>query len=401
MDTYLPDASLTACSPLNPYPAAVLLPWNPTVEEAKAFCSQQVGCGGIVFSTSQANTAQVLASLATAKYCHPQSFSAGSGLSGTSGVAFVRRVYGSCDLRISLSSTASTFYGTLASTRSACVRPGRGLTASHSRTPRPRSRRYQVPPKPTVELSSVTYEVGKEAFVDMESAQNASADGSVHIMATASGTFYYMPGQTHATRDQSEIPFVRDGWYPLYLTENGAKAASIREGGNGQAQSVGPMSTLGLPLKWFTSAHVQVHYMPLGTSLRLFYGDYIPPFALDGYFPLYKSEEDAVKASTSGTAQSHGPGYSSTGHPLSWSTGEIRLYYMPADGPTKYYGNYYVDSEAEAPLYSHAVAMKPLSPQGEGLGASSAAQVTVAEAMPTNTAAAAATLAGAPSWAPR
>jgi len=120
--------------------------------------------------------------------------------------------------------------------------------------------------------------------------------------------------------------------------------------------------------------------------------------ALDGYFPLYNESLDAEKASTSGVAQSHGPG-SSTGHPLSWSFGENRLYYMPAAGPTQYYGNYYEASLADAPLYSHAAALRAPGPVGVDVGSLSAAQVVAAEAMPTNTAAAAATLAAAPAWA--
>merc|ERR1712216_1027535 len=107
---------------------------------------------------------------------------------------------------------------------------------------------------------------------------------------------------------------------------------------------------------------------------------------------------DAVKASSSTQSQSHGPG-SSTGHPLSWSTGEIRLYYMPVDGPTLYYGDYYNESLADAPLYSHTAALQNKLRVPDAVGVSSqslsAAQMVAAEAMPSNTAAAAATLAAA------
>merc|ERR1719263_2709467 len=194
-----------------------------------------------------------------------------------------------------------------------------------------------------------------------------------------------MPGTLHAAQTHSERPFQRDGWHPLYSTEAGAQAASIRTGGNGEVFSVGPTSTLGQPAKWLTESHVQVHWMPYGGSDRIFYGDYVAPFALDGYFPLYRNRADAEKASASTVAQSHGPG-SSEGHPLSWSSGEIRLYYMPAEGPTRYYGTYYEESLADAPLYSHAAALRAPGAVGVDPGSLSAAQVVAAENMPTNTA---------------
>jgi len=401
-DTFLPNASLVECRPLNPYPSDASLPWNPTVEQAKAFCSQRVHCGGILYRTATANLAAFGSNLATAIYCLPQSFVAGT-ITETSSVAFVRYIYGSCDLRISLTSIAQTHYGSLTDIRKACVRPGRGLTSARDRTPRPRARKYEAPPKHLIQLEGHHYEVGKDVFVDAASAQNLSADGSTHAMISSAGVSYYMPGTSHNTRAQAEKPFARDGWYPLYSTEAGAEAACIRAGFNGQVQGVGPTSDLGQPIKWLTPPHVQILYMPVGTSERLFYGDYVMPFALDGYFPLYSNISDAQKASTSGVTQSHGPG-SSTGHPLSWSTGETRLYYMPVDNPHgRYYGNYYDTSLAKAPLYSHTSAIRytpnaPPSPVGVNLGSMSAAQVVSHEATPTNTAAAAATLAAAPSW---
>lgn len=411
-DTYLPNASLTTCSLLDPYPATVSLPWNPTVVAAKAFCTEQVDCGGIVYRTASANVAQGDANLATALYCVPQSFVAGT-ITATSGVSFERHIYNSCDLRISLTSTAQTHYGTLTDIRKACVRPGRGLTAARDRTPKPRVRKYETPPKPLIQLAGFTYEVGKDVFVSALAAQNQGADGTSHEMISAAGIYYYMPGTSHATRDQAEKPFARDGWYPLYSTEAGAQAAATRAGGNGQAMQVGPTSTLGQPTKWLTAAlgqptkwvtSAEIHWMPLTAASRLFHGDYVAPFALDGYFPLYRNVSDAEKASTGGAAQSHGPG-SSTGHPLSWSTGQIRLYYMPADGPTQYYGNYYDTSLGDAPLYSHAAALRDTSHMsgivGVNAGSMSAAQVVAAEAMPTNTAAAAATLSAAPAWGGR
>lgn len=248
-----------------------------------------------------------------------------------------------------------------------------------------------------IQIDGNNYEVGKDVYIDAVSAQNKSADGSTHTMITSSGITYYMPGTSHATRAQAEKPFARDGWYPLYSTEAGAQAASIRAGGNGQASSVGPTSPLGKPIKWLTPPHVQILWMPSGTSDRLYSGDYVAPFALDGYFPLYRNSADAAKASNSGSLQSHGPG-SDTGHPLSWSTGERRLYYMPADGPPLFYGNYYNESLADVPFYSYKAALQAPGPVGVSAGSLSAAQVTAAEAMPTNTAAASATLAGAPVW---
>lgn len=306
-------------------------------------------------------------------------------------------------MRISLASTAQTHYGPLSTMRKACIRPGRGLSSSRDRTPRPRARKYEAPPRPLIQLSGHHYEVGKEVFVDAASAQNKSADGTSHAMISSNGVSYYMPGASHATRAQAERPFVRDAWYPLYSTEAGAQAASTRGGGNGQAFQVGPTSPLANPVRWLTEPHFQVLWMPTDGVERHFYGDYIAPFALDGYFPLYRDIADAQKASTSGVVQSHGPSShgsgSSTGHPLSWSTGETRHYYMPAAGPTRYYGTYYEESLADAPLYSFTAALRAPGPVGVDAGSLSAAQVVVAEATPTNTAAAAATLAAASAWA--
>jgi len=395
-DTFLANASLTGCSLLNPYPATASLPWSPTVDAAKVFCSKYVHCGGIVYKTAAANEAAGSANLNTAAYCLPQSFTSGA-VSSTSGVAFVRYTYASCDLRISLTSTANYHYGTITDVRKVCIRPGRGLTPARDRTPKPRVRKYEAPPKRLVQLNGYHYEVGKEVFVDAASAQNKSADGSYHTMITSSGIYYYMIGASHATRAQAEKAFLRDGWFPLYSSEAGAQAASTRDGGNGQAQAVGPTSSLAKPIKWLIAPHVQVLWMPVGSSARLFYGDFVPPFALDGYFPLYRNETDAQKASTNSVAQSHGPA-SSTGHPLSWSTGETRLYYMPTSGVTQYYGTYYDTSLADAPLYSHTAALRAPGAVGLSDASRSAAQVVAAEAMPTNTAAAAAIQSAAPSW---
>lgn len=301
--------------------------------------------------------------------------------------------------------SVSTAYGNLAYTRQACMRPGRGLSPARTRSPKPQERKYQAQPKPTITLSGSSYEVGKEVFVNDEEARNASADGSTHAMTSSSGVFYYMVGSSHGTRDESERPFARDGWYPLYSTEAGAKAASTRGGGNGIAHSVGPTSTSGLPAKWFSAPHVEVHWMPSDGVERQYSGDFVTPFALDGYYPLYREESDAQKAATNGVAQAHGPG-STMGHPLSWSTGETLIFYMPAAGPTLHYGTYYDESEATAPLYSQAAALQPRTPGGTSIASESAARIAAAEALNGNfpvpaTPAAQLILATAPNWQSR
>mmetsp|Transcript_6728 Transcript_6728/g.12227 ORF Transcript_6728/g.12227 Transcript_6728/m.12227 type:complete len:477 (+) Transcript_6728:151-1581(+) len=417
-DTYLSDASLTSCALLDPYPLAVEVPYGPTVEQARAFCSTKANCGGFVYTTAAAAAAQggALPYISAATYCRPRSFVAGTA-SSTSGVAFVRHVYGSCDIRISLSSSTSTFYGALVATRNACIQPGRGLSTAQDRRARPRTRRYERPPKAFAKIGGTSYEVGKEVFISEAAAQNASIDGTAHIMTTATGVQYYMPGATHDTREQSARPVERDGWFPLYLTQASAQAASLRSGGNGQAQSVGPTTAFGQPSWWAAEPQAQVYYMPTdapGDSVRLFYGDYVYPFSVDGYFPLYRNKVDAEKAATSGAAQGHGP-KSDTGHPLAWSTGETQIFYMPTEGPQKYYGTYVEESEATAPKYSYVIPARSLDivsshllgqlqnhrttgPAGEGPGADSAAQVYAAIGTPANTEAAAATLLAAPAW---
>jgi len=403
-DSYLADAALTECGLLDPYPASASLPWNPTVDQAVSTCSQKVNCGGFVYRTASANLAQSGSNLATALYCSRLAFTAGA-ISATSGIAFVRHVYASCDLRMSLATAVSTHYGNLAYARQACIRPGRGLTPARSRTPKPEKRKYQAPPKPMITLSGSTYEVGKEVFVNVEGARNASADGTTHAMTSSAGVYYYMPGASHGTREQAERPFVRDRWYPLYSTEAGAQAASTRGGGNGVAHSVGPTSTSGLPAKWLSAPHAEVHWMPSDGVERLYTGDFIAPFALDGYYPLYRVESDAKKAASNGLAQVHGPG-SIMGHPLSWSTGETLRFYMPASGVTLHFGSYYNESEATAPLYSQAAALQPKTPSGVSVASDSAAEIAAAEAYHANfpvpaTPAAQIILATAPNWQSR
>jgi hypothetical protein len=380
-DTYSPDATLTTCTLLSPYPAAASLPFNPSVEDAKDFCSDRINCGGFVYMTAQANLANSAPNLATASYCTPRTFVTGS-MAATSAVGFVRNVYSSCDIRVSLSSSTTTHYGALAFTREACVKPGRGLSTAYDRTPKPVTRQYDghTPPKPKVTVSSVKYEVGTQVFVSIGAAQNMSADGSYHTMITDQGITYYMPGATHATHDRAEIAFARDGWYPLYTTQAGAQQASIRAGGNGQAHEVGPNSAGALPSMWLTEPHVQIHWMPSNGPYRLYTGDYVAPFALDGYYPLYRNKVDAQKASTTHQCQSHGP-RSSTGHPLTWSTGVEQIFYMPTGGVTAYYGTYYDSAESSAPLYSHAASLEPSSTTGQSLNSATAAEIAAFDAL--------------------
>lgn len=390
-DTYLPDIGLTSCGHLDPYPAAVDLPWAPTVDEAKAFCSKRAGCGGFIYTTPAAALAQGGASLAEAAYCRPQTHLAGTA-SATSAIGFVRRLYASCDVRVVLPSSLSTFHGALGLVRNVCIQPSRGMSSARDRSPRPSTRHYRAAPKPMVRIDGVDYRVGEEVFIDEEAARNASADGMAHSMETSSGVEYFMPGGSHAIRDQSEKPFALDGYFPLFSTEAAAQAASTRGGGNGQAHAVGPTIPPGLPVLWTAKPCTQTYYMPSDGAV-LFLGDYVAPFALDGYFPLYKTILQAQKASADGTAQNHGPG-SEMGHPLSWSTGVNRIYFMPAAGPDKFYGDYVGSAAGQEPLY--AAALRPTSAAGPGIAASAAAQAVAAAAMPTNTAAAAATLAAAP-----
>jgi len=83
---------------------------------------------------------------------------------------------------------------------------------------------------------------------------------------------------------------------------------------------------------------------------QVFLGNYVAPFALDGYFPLYRARSDAEAASADGTAQAHGPG-SETGHPSWWTSGRREVLYMPSAGHTRYYGTYEPLVPSPAPLY--------------------------------------------------
>merc|ERR1712187_367064 len=123
-----------------------------------------------------------------------------------------------------------------------------------------------------------------------------------------------------------------------------------------------------------TPPHTQVYYTPSDGAV-LYSGDYVAPFALDGYYPLYKTIADAKKVSSDDSVQSHGPA-SDTGHPLFWSTGEFRLFYMPSNGPTKFYGTY---GAAESELYSTALHASSASGGDGSVLAAAAAQAVAAQ----------------------
>jgi len=226
-DTYIADAGQVSCSALAPYPEVV--PFNPTVDEAKAFCSGDPGCGGFVY------TSAVRLQTYWAVYCKPRSFVAGTA-SATSGVSFVRRVYDSCDVRLTLPAATAYFHGSLSHYRSACARPARGTAQSaRTRSPRPNAeRRGRAPPRKLVSLGGTDYEVGVEVFTAEAEAVAVSASGEAHLMQTEFGVVdYYMPGSTHNKRGE---PLAIDGFYPLYERSTAAQAASAQAGGNGGAQ---------------------------------------------------------------------------------------------------------------------------------------------------------------------
>eukprot|EP00418_Pyrodinium_bahamense_P085059 CAMPEP_0179068970 /NCGR_PEP_ID=MMETSP0796-20121207/30269_1 /TAXON_ID=73915 /ORGANISM="Pyrodinium bahamense, Strain pbaha01" /LENGTH=203 /DNA_ID=CAMNT_0020766027 /DNA_START=170 /DNA_END=781 /DNA_ORIENTATION=+ len=186
-----------------------------------------------------------------------------------------------------------------------------------------------------------------------------------------------MVGESHSLRERSEGPFALDGYYPLYTTASAAQAASVRGGGDGQAYIVGPAAELRGPAAWTLPPGTQVFHMPR-TGAKLHLGDYVAPFTLDGYFPLYRERADARKASDDGRVQSHGPG-SESGHPSFWSNGEHRVFYMPVMGSEKFYGSYQSrDRSAILPSDDYAGALLMMAPAGEGSAQAAAAQATAA-----------------------
>lgn len=375
--TYSADSGVVDCTALDPYPSAVLRPFNPTIGEALEFCSTRFDCGGVVFWSSAAISAGGGGTYAPAKYCQPQSFVSGPATTST-GVAFMRQKYHSCDVTVPLAATTTTVNGDLTWTRSACVRPGRGLaSASRERSPRPGRVKRKSRPNTFIEIGGASYQFGKEVFIDQASAESASADGSVHTNVAASGATYYMPGLTHSVWEQYMAPIALDGYSPLYNSSAAASAASSRAGGNGQFVTVGPASSVGSPARWSQEPRYQLYYMP-ADGVTSYYGTYVTPIALDGYYPLYETEAAALAASSSNTAQSHGPS-STTGHPLRWSSGQKRVYYMPSEGPTKYYGDYFV-AEAGPPTGAdlYGATLLPAALQGNSDVAASAAQAYVA-----------------------
>mmetsp|Transcript_41739 Transcript_41739/g.88944 ORF Transcript_41739/g.88944 Transcript_41739/m.88944 type:complete len:446 (-) Transcript_41739:189-1526(-) len=384
-DTYIADATLTTCTLLSPYPGVV--PLDPSVAEAKTFCSGRPDCGGFLYLTPAASVAGGGSSFSSASYCTPQSFVSATA-SATSNIGYTRRLYRSCDVKATLPTSTVSFYGSIVGSRTACVRPGRALSPARDRSPRPNARRTRAPPKPLVQLGGVDYKVGEEAFLSAQAAQNLSVDSTSHHMTSASGIIYYMPGSTHATRDQSVRPIAIDGYYPLYHTESAGQAASSRGGGGGQAHAIGPRSSLLQPVRWTSGDPSQTYYMP-SSGATLFYGDYVAPFELDGYYPLYRNQSDAQKASSNGLVQSHGP-QSETGHPLSWSIGENRVFYMPAEGPQRYYGNYEVamtePDEPQPALFSSEAALRAArAAAGESSNQAAAAIAVYAGALPAYT----------------
>jgi len=389
-DTYFADASFTLCSLLTPYPAASALPVQPSTSSAKTYCSSRSDCGGFIHTTVAAVQAAGGSSPfePEAVYCQPQSFVAGTA-SATSGISYERKIYRSCDVSLELATATSTFYGSVSGIRKACIKLGKGLTSSADRPPLPKQSRRKAPaPKPRVTISSVEYTVGVEVFITQAEAEAASADGTAHAMATASGVSYYMPGAAHVSRAQHVPPFALDGFYPLYSEEISATAASGRGGGNGQATTVGPL--YGQVNHWSIAPYSQTYYMP-ADGATLYLGDYVAPFELDGYYPLYAVKASAAKASSDGTVQSHGPG-SDTGHPLSWSIGAIQIYYMPAAGQQRYYGAYPTTVQG---IYSTLV--RPYALGGDGTSAALSAAQAVAAANQTSYWSAASTaLASAP-----
>jgi len=379
--TYTVDILQVSCTQLDPYPPSVSLPWNPTIDEAKTYCSTRFDCGGFIYLSAAANLAGGGSNLAEATYCKPQTFVAGLS-SATSAVAFTKLVYQSCDVSVPLSVSTSTGSGAATWTRATCIRPNRGLVDGRDRSPRPGRVKHKSRPKPFATISGIDFEVGKEVFIDQVSAQDASVDGSAYTIVTASGASYYMPGFTHATRAQYALPFALDGYYPLYNLSDGARAASTRGGGNGAAFTVGPSSSTMRPLRWLSEPFFATYYMPVDGA-TLYQGDYVAPLSIDGYFPLYRNVVDAQKASSSGLAQSHGPG-SSTGHPLSWSDGQIAVYYLPEAGPTKYYGSHVVPESlppSSADLYGTSLRTQArLDLLGDGVVAAAAAQAVLGAA---------------------
>jgi len=389
--TYVADSARTSCRRLQPYPSTV--PWDPSISEAEDFCSSLPQCGGFLFTTKQAAVAPDGVPRTQAVFCFPQSINAGTA-SANSAIAFTRKLYRSCDVRARLPVAIPSFHGAFQGHRRACIRLGRGLGRSPDRTPKPNLPTRQGRPQKTVRLDGTDYVVGSEVFRDQEEARRSSGDGTSHHMASESGIIYHMAGMSHASRHESLAPFALDGYFPLYGTKASAQAASLRAGGNGQASSVGPISDLGHPARWTIPPHAQTYYIPL-TAPVLYLGDFMEAFALDGYFPLFRSLAAAQKASTDGTAQSHGPG-GTMGHPLSWSTGEHTVFYMPSAGHQQYFGNYLdaANAEVNGELYSGRMSASRVA--GLGQVQAAAAQAIAAAGMQANTAAAAATLAAAP-----
>lgn len=365
-DTYFGTSSIQGCSSLKPYPDVV--PWQPTLEDVKAFCSSRTDCGGFFYWKNHGGTGFPFAS-----YCLPHSFVAGT--IDVSYLGFERRMYTEgCDLRVNVPEAVSAAYG--GGSRMACVRHAAGLSAARDiAATKPGVSQRTTRPQPVTNIAGVWYKVGTEVFASSQAASAVSPDGLSHPMLTDAGVAYYMPGASHATRKQAVGPIDVDGYYPLYPTEVAAEAASVRGGGNGTAHAVGPAGS-GTPYRWTSPPHDQTFWMP-STGAMQFTGDHVNPVNIDGYYPLYKTNAAAQKVSSNGLASSFGP-ESSAGQPLAWSTGEYRVYYMPAQGPALYYGNYVPEAASSQDVIAvasslYVTALAPFAAAGLGPNQASAA----------------------------
>ncbi|CAK9059862.1 Putative F-box and FNIP repeat-containing protein L60 [Durusdinium trenchii] len=250
-------------------------------------------------------------------------------------------------------------------------------------------------PAPDVTVAGATYKEGVEIFLSEDEASSQSRDGSVHTMSDDNGVIYFMPGPSHADRSLYAQPFDLDGYFPLYETEAAAQLASTEAGGTGSAFSVGPGSNYGAPGVWSQAPADRLLWMP-SDAVSLYLGDYVAPFTLDGYFPLYHTAALAAKASADSASEALGP-QGERGHPRSWSTGTRDVYYMPSlPGGTKFYGSY----PSASPVISYAAVVDVAGlGGGASVDATSAGKSVEAERNFPHTAAAAALLSAAPASA--
>ncbi|CAK9118282.1 unnamed protein product [Durusdinium trenchii] len=368
------DQTFTDCTALTTFASP---PTDASVTAAMDFCSSQSDCGGFLYASASATA-----------FCMPQSFWSNA---STNAIAFVRHVYShGCDLRLTLEETTSTSQGILEISRPACVR----LAAHDAWRSAPTVERRSAP-APDVTVAGATYKEGVEIFLSEDEASSQSRDGSVHTMSDDNGVIYFMPGPSHADRSLYAQPFDLDGYFPLYETEAAAQLASTEAGGTGSAFSVGPGSNYGAPGVWSQAPADRLLWMP-SDAVSLYLGDYVAPFTLDGYFPLYHTAALAAKASADSASEALGP-QGERGHPRSWSTGTRDVYYMPSlPGGTKFYGSY----PSASPVISYAAVVDVAGlGGGASVDATSAGKSVEAERNFPHTAAAAALLSAAPASA--